>query len=120
MWVSRQPSFFDAGFARALPNEPAEYTPLMLIPPVKATCPSTTRILRWSRLLISQPRSAFSGLTRLNSHTAMPAARNYAKYSDDVLSDPPLSYRTFTRTPCARLRARSLARRWPTPSDSRV
>src|SRR5687767_12757831 len=93
MWVLRQAllSLSEAGGEpeddRPEPpdeNEPLEYTLLMLMPPRKATLPSTTSSLRWSRWLISQPLRAEAGLTGLNSSTLMPASVRRLKKASGV------------------------------------
>jgi hypothetical protein len=85
------------------------------MPPVKATSPSTTRILRWSRLL-TLPRR----LTGLNSQTATPLARSFSKYSFGVLSEPTLSYRRPTFTPSLTLAASTAASFSPGGPSSRM
>ncbi len=57
-----------------------------------ATRPSTTAILRWSRLLGRQaPLRAPKGLTGLKDRGLAPAARRASKSSDGVSFDPKLS-----------------------------
>ena len=78
------------------------YSSAMFIPPVKAVTPSTTSILRWSRLL-KLPLS--TGISRWKTWHFMPhSCIALGKFSGRRLKLPKSSYITLTSTPAAALR----------------
>jgi hypothetical protein len=65
-WVSRHRGPPSVRRPAPLPGRsPPMYTLLMLIPPMNATRPSTTRSLRWSRWFTSHPSSAAERVDRV-------------------------------------------------------